>query len=140
MASIAEIVLPIFKYVSLPWNNDFRQRLWLKSLSGIRDEHACSFVILQDHIGEPEKKKKAKKNKEKAPATSAAEVGEDGPLEVAASDSPDQEPPAQRPAPAPRPLVGKTVFVRGIATEVSKQQLQARLESFGPIKACRYAC
>lgn len=37
----------------------------------------------------------------------------------------------------PQRGIGRTVFVRGVGPDVTKQQLQARLESFGPIKACR---
>ena len=95
-------------------------------------------MILQDHTAEREKKKKkVRKDEEKAPAAFAAESEEEEPLEAAAPDSSTQEHPAQGPVPTSRPLVGKTVFVRGIASEITKQQLQARLESFGPIKACR---
>lgn len=34
-------------------------------------------------------------------------------------------------------VIGRTVFVRGLGSDVSKQQLQARMESFGAVKACR---
>ena len=37
----------------------------------------------------------------------------------------------------PSGIIGRTVFVRGLGSDVSKQQLQARMESFGPVKACR---
>ncbi len=37
----------------------------------------------------------------------------------------------------PRAVIGRTVFVRGLGSDVSKQQLQARMESFGAVKACR---
>ena len=37
----------------------------------------------------------------------------------------------------PKSTIGRTVFVRGLGNNVSKQQLQARMESFGAVKACR---
>ena len=39
----------------------------------------------------------------------------------------------------PSGIIGRTVFVRGLGSDVSKQQLQARMESFGAVKACRYS-
>lgn len=33
--------------------------------------------------------------------------------------------------------IGRTVFVRNLLDDVTKQQLEARLESFGDIESCR---
>jgi len=33
----------------------------------------------------------------------------------------------------------RTVFIRGLPLDVTQQQLQATMLTFGPVKACRYA-
>lgn len=83
-------------------------------------------MILQEAKAE----KKETKAVDKADRNRRADTAEAGPSSQAAAA-------ANGSRRAPNGVIGKTVFVRGLGNEMSKQQLQARLESFGPVKACR---
>jgi hypothetical protein len=81
-----------------------------------------------------------KKTKKEESRTAEAIVppGEESQQPEASLPGPSSQTEApQRVQGPPQPVAGKTVFVRGLASDVSKQQLQARLESFGPVRACR---
>lgn len=85
--------------------------------------------LLQDVSNLPEATKATKS--EKADRQKRADTAGKGPSSLAAGA---QQGGSGRPSSA---VVGNTVFVRGLAADVTKQQLQARLQSFGPVSACR---
>ncbi len=57
---------------------------------------------------------------------------------VAAQGRVQQAPEPQRPPLRKSDVLGGTVFVRGLPLDVSKAEVQARLETYGRVRDCRY--
>lgn len=81
--------------------------------------------------------KTGKESKEQAPDKAKASKPDGAPREQQPAQAESQAAPKKQLSTHSAGDVNQTIFVRGLPNDITEQQLRARLESFGSIKACR---